>query len=105
MTYMSEIAMPQVRGALLGAFALSFGLGQLFNAVGFQILAEVSVTYTVYAYTAADEEQTNPEKYLNGIYSQFVMLGLFAIVTLIIPESPGKRLHPPGEILMDAVEC
>lgn len=42
MTYMSEIAMPQVRGALLGAFALSFGLGQLFNAVGFQILAEVS---------------------------------------------------------------
>lgn len=41
MTYMSEIALPQVRGALLGAFALSFGLGQLFNAVGFQILAEV----------------------------------------------------------------
>lgn len=42
MTYMSEIAMPQVRGALLAAFSLSFGLGQLFNAVGFQILAEVS---------------------------------------------------------------
>lgn len=33
--------------------------------------------------------QTDPERYLNGIYSQFVMLGLFLIVTLIIPESPG----------------
>jgi hypothetical protein len=42
MTYMSEIAIPQVRGALLSSFALSFGLGQLLNAVGFQILAEAS---------------------------------------------------------------
>ena len=41
MTYMSEIAISQVRGALLSSFALSFGLGQFLNAVGFQILAEV----------------------------------------------------------------
>lgn len=90
MTYMSEIAMPQVRGALLSAFALSFGLGQLFNAVGFQILAEVSYLACSKMWgPPTDSLQTSPEKYLNGIYSQFVMLGLFLIVTLIIPESPG----------------
>lgn len=38
---MSEIALPQIRGALLGAFSLSFGLGQLANAVGLQILVKV----------------------------------------------------------------
>ena len=34
--------MPQVRGALLSAFALSFALGQFANAIGFQVLSEVS---------------------------------------------------------------
>lgn len=40
MTYMSEIAITQIRGSMLAAFSLSFGLGQLFNAVGLQILVK-----------------------------------------------------------------
>jgi len=42
MTYLSEIAITQVRGSLLGSYSLAFGLGNLFNAVGLQILVEVS---------------------------------------------------------------
>lgn len=38
MVYLSEIAVTQIRGALLGAFALCFALGQFFIAVGLQII-------------------------------------------------------------------
>ena len=44
MTYMSEIAITQIRGAMLGAFSFSFALGQLFSAVGLQILNEVRIS-------------------------------------------------------------
>lgn len=72
MTYMSEIAMPQVRGALLGAFALSFGLGQLFNAVGFQILAEVSQQLAIRSWpyfelTSSDKPREVLEWYLLSV--------------------------------------
>ena len=48
MTYMSEIAITQIRGAMLGAFSFSFALGQLFSAVGLQILNEVSVSLHIH---------------------------------------------------------
>lgn len=41
-TYASEIAMPQMRGAALSAYAFSFALGQLAAAIGLQIIAVVS---------------------------------------------------------------
>lgn len=44
MTYMSEIAPTQIRGAMLSAFALSFALGQFFIAMGLQILFKVSLS-------------------------------------------------------------
>ena len=69
---MSEIAMPQVRGALLAAFSLSFGLGQLFNAVGFQILAEVrrplqSICFALIADWYEDQPRALPERYLLAV--------------------------------------
>lgn len=42
MTYMSEIAIAPIRGAMLGAFSFTFALGQFFNAIGLQILNTVS---------------------------------------------------------------
>lgn len=42
MTYLSEMAIPQMRGSLLATFSLAFALGQLFCAIGLQVLQEVS---------------------------------------------------------------
>lgn len=46
MTYLSEIAVTQIRGAMLSAFALSFALGQFFIAMGLQILFKVSLIFS-----------------------------------------------------------
>ncbi|KAI8224198.1 Alpha-glucosides permease MPH3 [Colletotrichum sp. SAR 10_86] len=71
MVYMSEIAMPQFRGALLGSFSLAFSLGQVFLAIGLKIL-----------------EDTNPMHFRNIFYSEFVFCGLWIIPMLLLPESP-----------------
>ncbi|KAJ0415216.1 general substrate transporter [Aspergillus carlsbadensis] len=71
MVYMSEIAMPQFRGALLGSFSLSYALGQLFSAVGLQVL-----------------EETARLKFRNIFYSEFVFCGLWAVPLILLPESP-----------------
>ncbi|KAF5521898.1 Major facilitator-type transporter ecdC [Colletotrichum aenigma] len=42
MVYMSEIAMPQFRGALLGSFSLAFSLGQVFLAIRLKILEDTN---------------------------------------------------------------
>jgi formylmethanofuran dehydrogenase subunit A len=71
MTYMSEIAISQVRGALLSSFALSFGLGQLLNAVGFQILAEASQNNlsTSHADETLDCSPKVPERNLLSVHN------------------------------------
>lgn len=43
MTYLSEIALPQIRGGLLGVFSLMFAIGQLGIAIGLQVIFRVSV--------------------------------------------------------------
>lgn len=69
--YMSEIAMPQFRGALLGCFSLSFALGQVFLAVGLKVLRD-----------------TKPLAFRNIFFSEFVFFGLWMIPMLYLPESP-----------------
>lgn len=72
MVYMSEIAMPQFRGALLGAFSLAFALGQLFLALGLKTL------------------QVNaPLAFRRMFYSEFVFTALWMVPMLLLPESPG----------------
>ncbi|KAH6714816.1 general substrate transporter [Leptodontidium sp. MPI-SDFR-AT-0119] len=71
MIYMSEIAMPQFRGALLSSFSLFLALGQTFTAVGLKIL-----------------DVTAPLRFRNIFYSEFVFLGLWLIPMLYLPESP-----------------
>ncbi|KAH7039567.1 general substrate transporter [Microdochium trichocladiopsis] len=71
MVYMSEISLPQFRGALLGAFSLGFALGQVFLAVAFKILADY-----------------NPMAFRNAFYSEFVFTSLWLLVMLWLPESP-----------------
>lgn len=71
MTYMSEIALPQFRGALLGTFSLFFALGQVFLALALKIL-----------------EETDPYRFRNIFYSEFVFLGLWLVPMLYLPESP-----------------
>ena len=77
---MSEIALPGFRGALLGAFAFSFALGQLFSAIGQEILVT-----------------TNPLAFRHAFYSEFVILGVWLAVLIPLPESPywlaGKGHH------------
>jgi MFS family permease len=76
MIYMSETAMPQFRGALLGSFSLFFAIGQLFLAVGLKILND-----------------TSPMNYRNIFYSEFVMFALWLVPMFYLPESPGS--FPP----------
>ncbi|KAH7363304.1 general substrate transporter [Plectosphaerella cucumerina] len=71
MIYMSETAMPQFRGALLGSFSLFFAIGQLFLAVGLKILND-----------------TSPMNYRNIFYSEFVMFALWLVPMFYLPESP-----------------
>lgn len=72
MVYLSEIALPQFRGALLAAFSMAFALGQVFLALGLKLLQE-----------------TSPLKFRHMFYSEFVFTGLWLIPLLYLPESPG----------------
>lgn len=72
MVYMSEIALPQFRGALLAAFSMAFALGQLFLATGLKVL-----------------QVTEPLKFRNMFYSEFVFTGLWLVPLLCLPETPG----------------
>lgn len=40
--YVSEIAIPQIRGFMLSTYTLGYGLGGLLSAIGLQALASVS---------------------------------------------------------------
>ncbi|ROT37977.1 general substrate transporter [Sodiomyces alkalinus F11] len=71
MTYMSEISLPQFRGALLGSFSLFFALGQVFLAIGLKVL-----------------EDTDPFNFRNVFYSEFVFFGLWLVPLVYLPESP-----------------
>ncbi|KAF2021571.1 general substrate transporter [Aaosphaeria arxii CBS 175.79] len=71
MVYMSEIALPQFRGALLAAFSMAFALGQVFLATGLKVL-----------------EDTEPLAFRRIFFSEFVFTGLWLIPVLYIPESP-----------------
>lgn len=73
MTYLSEIAMPQFRGTLLGSFSFFFALGQAFLAIGLKVLND-----------------TNPMAFRNLFYSEFVFAGLWMGPMLYLPESPGE---------------
>lgn len=72
MVYMSEVALPQFRGALLAAFSMAFALGQVFLAVGLKVLNE-----------------TEPMQFRRMFYSEFIFTGLWLIPMLYVPESPG----------------
>jgi MFS family permease len=74
MVYMSEIALPQFRGALLGAFSLSFALGQVFLAIGLKAL-----------------DATSPMQFRRIFYSEFVFFVLWMIPALYLPDTPGKE--------------
>lgn len=74
MIYLSETALPQFRGALLGGFSLFFAIGQLFLAIGLKILKD-----------------TTPLKFRNIFFSEFVFCGLWLIPMVYLPESPGAH--------------
>jgi MFS family permease len=73
MLYMSEVALPQFRGALLAAFSLAFSLGQLFLAIGLKVV-----------------QDTKPMAFRHIFYSEFVFTGLWILPLLWVPESPGN---------------
>jgi MFS family permease len=91
MVYMSEIALPQFRGALLAAFSMAFALGQVFLAVGLKVL-----------------EETEPTKFRRMFYSEFVFTGLWLASMITLPESPGlspKRVNFALLIIPTAWYC
>lgn len=71
MTYVSEITMPQMRGPHLSAFALFFAIGQLASAIGLDVI-----------------EKTDPLNFRLAFYSQFAILGVWAPICILLPESP-----------------
>lgn len=80
MVYMSEVALPQFRGALLGSFSLAFALGQVFLAIALKIL-----------------EETNPMEFRHIFYSEFVFTGLWLFPMLYLPETPCNQPSPYSE--------
>jgi MFS family permease len=76
MVYMSEIALPQFRGALLAACSMAFALGQVSLAVGLKVL-----------------QGTGPLKFRRMFYSEFFFTGLWLVPLLLLPESPGQSHH------------
>lgn len=73
MTYMSEVAMPEYRGALLCVFMFSFKLGSFVNAVACEIVA-----------------LHWPTEYRRVFYSEFFFVGVLTCVCLYLPESPSE---------------
>ncbi|KAL2849592.1 general substrate transporter [Aspergillus pseudoustus] len=71
MVYLSEMAMPQFRGALLGSFSLAFALGQVFPAIALKFL-----------------EESKPMASCNIFYSEFVFTGLWLFPMLYLPDTP-----------------
>ncbi|KAK5048260.1 hypothetical protein LTR84_005930 [Exophiala bonariae] len=84
MVYMSEIALPQFRGAMLGAFSLAFALGQVFLAIGLKTL-----------------DVTAPYQFRRMFYSEFVFFGLWLVPVIYLPETPAwyatKGRHEEGK--------
>ncbi|ORY35933.1 general substrate transporter [Naematelia encephala] len=70
-TYLSEMVMPQMRGSILAAFSFSWQIGSLTSAVGLQVL-----------------EQSNPLAFRRIFYSEFVIVGIWMIALVLLPESP-----------------
>jgi len=76
MVYMSEIVLPQFRGAMLGAFSLSFALGQVFLAIGLKTL-----------------DVTAQLQFRRIFYSEFVFFGIWLIPVIYLPDTPGKKIR------------
>ncbi|OCF31720.1 hypothetical protein I316_06527 [Kwoniella heveanensis BCC8398] len=71
LTYISEVAPTQLRGALMSTYGWAYALGQLFVAIALNTL-----------------NMTDPQNYLKAIYSEFVFLGLWIITMIFLPETP-----------------
>ncbi|KAF4334038.1 general substrate transporter [Fusarium beomiforme] len=84
MVYMSEVALPQFRGALLGSFSLAFALGQVFLSIALKVL-----------------QDTKPLAFRHIFYSEFVFTGLWLFPMLYLPETPSwyasKGRHEEGK--------
>ena len=75
MTYMSEVARPQYRGIMMSAAPVFLD----FSAIIVAVVNEVVAIHT-------------PLAYRRVFYSEFFMLGVWAIPLLLLPESPGECL-------------
>ncbi|WWD01250.1 hypothetical protein V866_008192 [Kwoniella sp. B9012] len=81
LTYISEVAPTQLRGALMSTYGWAYALGQLFVAIALNTL-----------------EMTEPENYLKAIYSEFVFLGLWIIALPFLPETPWYYARNEDEV-------
>ncbi|WVQ63618.1 uncharacterized protein L199_001771 [Kwoniella botswanensis] len=71
LSYMNEIAPAQIRGYLLSTYGAAYAVGQLSIAIALQIV-----------------DTTDPEGYLKAVYSEWVVLSPWIIMSLLLPESP-----------------
>ncbi|WVW82919.1 hypothetical protein I302_104933 [Kwoniella bestiolae CBS 10118] len=81
LTYISEVAPTQLRGALMSTYGWAYALGQLFVAIALNTL-----------------NMTDPENYLKAIYSEFVFLGLWIIALPFLPETPWYYARKEDEV-------
>ncbi|WWC69298.1 uncharacterized protein I206_103236 [Kwoniella pini CBS 10737] len=81
LTFISEVAPTQLRGALMSTYGWSYALGQLFVSIALNAL-----------------EMTDPTNYLKAIYSEFVFLGLWIIALPFLPETPWYYARKEDEV-------
>jgi len=73
-TYLSEIAPHQIRGFSIALYQLGFAIGQLISSIALQIVIE--------------KYGSEPMSYMNALYSEFVLHGLWWICMILLPDSP-----------------
>lgn len=89
--YISEIAVPQIRGFMLSSYALGYGLGGLLSAIALQALAEVSSIHIYFTGSLLNCVQSpNPTNYKLALYTQFITSAVFLAMLWFMPESPCK---------------
>ena len=92
--YVSEISLPKIRGAMTMPFAFMFALGSLFGAITLRVIRvsrDPPMRYVAEESSRRPRRalQDHPSQFRAAFYSQFVLLGMWLVPLVVLPETPG----------------
>jgi hypothetical protein len=70
----------------MNTYGWGYAIGQLASAIALNVVNTVSYNYSRHVFLL--RPQTDPSNYLKAIYSEWVPLGMYAILVVFLPESP-----------------